>query len=41
MTIPCLHSLPVSELIKILELESEVVIDWFKHGTIIKFHGLR
>ena len=30
MAIPCLLPLSVLELIKILESESEVVIDWFK-----------
>ena len=35
MTIPCLHSLPVSRSAKILESESEVVIDWFKKNKMV------
>ena len=32
---PCLHSLPVSILIKILKSESEAVMDWFKKNMMV------
>ena len=35
MTMPCLHSLPISRLIKTLASECELVIDWFKKNKMV------